>query len=501
MKLTMEVISDQQASMGDDRSYTCDESGGSIGRGCGNTWVLPDPDHYVSSRHAEIRFSDGRFGVTDISTNGVFVNGAAAPLGRDRQAVLSDGDRLVVGEYEIAVRLQDGIVRAPAPASAGGGPTTPGGAGARARNGVPDIAERHGAESRSSQLKVPTAPFPTPEADPTDRTVGVQPASTSPIIPDDADFTIEVPEQPVPASPPPQRTPAAAPGTKDLDAMLPDSPSPRPPAKRPLAPEPPGIVGQPPLRPGSVDRWSAPGSAGAAAPTLLADDDLHDLAAKPVAGAVKRPRESMLPESVPLIRPVSGTGNRPEPLSPASATGSAAQVRHTIPGRIAHRGDRTAPATARSSNHRAAGPLVTALAAGLGLDRHVIEEMEPREIVALAGCAARAAKLGIEAAVDARNTLVRTVGLDPGVLEQESDNPFLVFRSGEAALTDRLAGRADMTRSLAAATRCSSATLAAGTTAMAAVFDRFETDAPPRSADEVRAMFLELYNWEASRST
>ena len=86
VEVTLEVVSAQRGELGGARSHTCTESGGSIGRGSDNSWVLPDPNHYVSRRHAGIRWSGGRFLITDTSTNGVFVNGAA--LGRDGQARL-----------------------------------------------------------------------------------------------------------------------------------------------------------------------------------------------------------------------------------------------------------------------------------------------------------------------------------------------------------------------------------------------------------------------------
>ena len=83
-----------------------DEQGGSISRLEGNDWVLPDPERFVSGRHALISFSDGRFHVTDLSSNGVFLNGLDTPLGKQNRAPLQQGDILNIGEYEITVSLQ-----------------------------------------------------------------------------------------------------------------------------------------------------------------------------------------------------------------------------------------------------------------------------------------------------------------------------------------------------------------------------------------------------------
>ncbi len=107
MHLKLEIISFQKSLMGEGHTHTFDASGGSIGRSRDNSWVLPDPNRYVSSCHAVVDVADGRFRITDTSTNGLFLNGSSTALGRDQRATLSDGDRLVLGDYEIAVRVQD----------------------------------------------------------------------------------------------------------------------------------------------------------------------------------------------------------------------------------------------------------------------------------------------------------------------------------------------------------------------------------------------------------
>jgi len=93
-----------------------DEQGGSIGRREDNDWVLPDPQRFISGLHALISFSEGRFFVTDVSSNGVFLNRAETPLGNQARAPLAAGDTLLIGEYEIRVSLQE-----PAPLAADAG--------------------------------------------------------------------------------------------------------------------------------------------------------------------------------------------------------------------------------------------------------------------------------------------------------------------------------------------------------------------------------------------
>ena len=54
----------------------------SIGRGPGNDWVLPDPDRHLSKTHCVLSVENGRYFLTDLSTNGVHVNGARQATAR-----------------------------------------------------------------------------------------------------------------------------------------------------------------------------------------------------------------------------------------------------------------------------------------------------------------------------------------------------------------------------------------------------------------------------------
>ena len=84
---------------------TIDASGSTIGRAKSNDWVLDDPERFLSSRHAQISVDDGVYYLTDLSTNGTFVNGEDEPLGKGNRSPLKDGDRIVMGEYEFEVSL------------------------------------------------------------------------------------------------------------------------------------------------------------------------------------------------------------------------------------------------------------------------------------------------------------------------------------------------------------------------------------------------------------
>ncbi len=75
----------------------------SIGRAAGNDWVLADPDRHLSKTHCVISIEAGRPVLTDLSTNGVFINGAREPTQRDSRVILTDGDELRLGDYAISV--------------------------------------------------------------------------------------------------------------------------------------------------------------------------------------------------------------------------------------------------------------------------------------------------------------------------------------------------------------------------------------------------------------
>ncbi|MCU0986333.1 MAG: type VI secretion system-associated FHA domain protein TagH [Acetobacteraceae bacterium] len=84
-------------------------SGGelTIGRGEACDWVLADPNRHLSKHHCTVAFRSGRWVVTDLSTNGTFLDRSAEPIGRGGTVPLRDGSRLALGEYEIEVRIEE----------------------------------------------------------------------------------------------------------------------------------------------------------------------------------------------------------------------------------------------------------------------------------------------------------------------------------------------------------------------------------------------------------
>lgn len=89
------------------------EEGGTIGRGDGNDWVLSDPDRFLSSRHCSISFEGGQFYLTDMSTNGTFINSAPEPVGKGGKIPVNEGDTIELGDYQFRVELQMDLEMAP----------------------------------------------------------------------------------------------------------------------------------------------------------------------------------------------------------------------------------------------------------------------------------------------------------------------------------------------------------------------------------------------------
>ena len=59
MALQLEIISEHREIVGDDAVREFVEDGGTIGRSLNNDWILPDPDKYISGKHAAIDYKGG----------------------------------------------------------------------------------------------------------------------------------------------------------------------------------------------------------------------------------------------------------------------------------------------------------------------------------------------------------------------------------------------------------------------------------------------------------
>ncbi len=108
MPLTLTIISEHRDLVGDDHVREYHEEGGTIGRSLQNDWILPDPDRYISGRHATIDFRGGMYYLADTSSNGVYMNGDCEPVGKGNPRRLFDGDQIRMGDFEFQVRIDKG---------------------------------------------------------------------------------------------------------------------------------------------------------------------------------------------------------------------------------------------------------------------------------------------------------------------------------------------------------------------------------------------------------
>jgi len=103
MRITLQIENVDRLETGGQVSYSCADRGFDIGRHEHLDWSLPDPQRVISGKHCEVRFEGGSFVLYDVSTNGTFLNGS--PNRMDKAHALRSGDRLMIGDYIVAVTL------------------------------------------------------------------------------------------------------------------------------------------------------------------------------------------------------------------------------------------------------------------------------------------------------------------------------------------------------------------------------------------------------------
>jgi type VI secretion system protein len=105
MALRLRVVSEHAIRLGEQSTKVFGVHGGTIGRATDNEWILPDPERYLSGKHARVDFRAGTYVLVDTSSNGTYVNGAQVPLGKYHDYQLKDGDYVRLGEYELLVSI------------------------------------------------------------------------------------------------------------------------------------------------------------------------------------------------------------------------------------------------------------------------------------------------------------------------------------------------------------------------------------------------------------
>jgi len=105
MALRLRVVSEHAIRLGEQSTKVFGVHGGTIGRGTDNEWILPDPERYLSGKHARVDFRAGTYVLVDTSSNGTYINGAQVPLGKYHDYQLKEGDYVRLGEYELLVSI------------------------------------------------------------------------------------------------------------------------------------------------------------------------------------------------------------------------------------------------------------------------------------------------------------------------------------------------------------------------------------------------------------
>jgi type VI secretion system protein len=105
MALRLRIVSEHAIRLGEKSTKVFGVHGGTIGRATDNEWILPDPERYLSGKHARVDFRAGIYVLVDTSSNGTYVNGAQVPLGKYHDYTLKDGDYVRLGEYELLVSI------------------------------------------------------------------------------------------------------------------------------------------------------------------------------------------------------------------------------------------------------------------------------------------------------------------------------------------------------------------------------------------------------------
>jgi type VI secretion system FHA domain protein len=103
MRLNLSIVAGPENTGRDTRSFLPGTF--HIGRAANNDWILADPKRHLSKQHCSITFRNGLWEMTDLSTNGTFLNDEPEPIGARGVRDLRDGDRIRLGQYELGVAI------------------------------------------------------------------------------------------------------------------------------------------------------------------------------------------------------------------------------------------------------------------------------------------------------------------------------------------------------------------------------------------------------------
>lgn len=106
MKLIFKIINNPSCGTPSERCKFFDASLTVIGRSTSADWVLPDPDRFISSKHAEISFRDNQYFLKDVSSNGTINGLTDEPIGHGQELPITNGQTFLIGDYLIEAELE-----------------------------------------------------------------------------------------------------------------------------------------------------------------------------------------------------------------------------------------------------------------------------------------------------------------------------------------------------------------------------------------------------------
>jgi type VI secretion system protein len=418
MSLVLTVISYRRQPMAQPLSQRFESPNITVGRSPDNDWTLPDPDQLISKKHCAIRLQGGRYSVTDTSTNGVFVNDSPQPLGNGQSVPLTDGDKLLLGHYEILVRLEGAqpayaappayaAAPAPAPLQIGSADDPFGLEGFDFAQGSSPLAPIAAQPAGSAGFPAGGNPF---AAAPGEMMSGFAvPAAGAPVIPESPDWLLDPtpptgdlaadqyaqpdhiaaervhyqPQAVASRNIPTNWDPLADAAAPPIPPLQPPMPMPAPPAAMP-----PVVVEKAPARPMAPPA----GWPGAAAAPI--DAGFGSAAASPEIDGFAAPRA--MPRA-------------PLPATPATATRPAAPAAR--------------PSAATPSGGGDAAGLLAAFLEGAGIEPGALRDENPAELIAAVGQVFREMAGGLRDALATRAMIKAEYRVEQTVIRAANNNP------------------------------------------------------------------------------
>ncbi len=412
--------------------FAMSEDSAIVGRSKNNAWTLPDASNIVSSRHCEIRKQGDSYVLTDISTNGTFLNGAAQRMTEER--VIKPDDAFKIGPYDIVATFGDAAATVP--------PAAPEAAAEPAPPPAPE-APAEPAVSAPPEPVAEAAPPPLPpvpvadsgwigdDSEPVGTPAAPEPAplAEAPPVPEPEPAPPPAPEpepEPEPAPPPLAEPPPAPEPAPPPLAETPPEPAPPPLAEAAPAPEPPPLAPEP----------APPPLAAAPEPPPLAPEPPPLAPEPPPLAPAPPPLAAAPPEPAPPPAPPAETAageGEPVPENVTVMWNNFADV-NKVDWNRGGIGEGAAPAA----------PVITAAGddpARALLSAVALTEAEVKatpELVGKAGSLLRRLVSGLLVMVEARARAKAEMGAEVTQLALDGNNPIKFARSPEGALAQLL---------------------------------------------------------------